>query len=69
MKPKMPNDAYVAIARSDNTWREIVASFAIEEMIMTEENEIIAGRMIAKEIDVTEALAIIRANAFKRTNS
>lgn len=60
---KMTNDEYIDIARNDSTWREIAASFAIEGMEMSEDNEIVAGKMIAGEISLAEAIKIIRKNA------
>ena len=60
---KMTNAEYIDIARNDSTWREIAASFAIEGMQMSEDNEIVAGRMIAGEITLAEAIKIIRENA------
>ncbi len=59
----MTNAEYIEIARNDSTWREIAASFAIEGMQMTEDNEIVAGKMIAGEIGLAEAIQIIRTNA------
>jgi hypothetical protein len=61
-KPTMPKDAYIAIARADNVWREVVASFAIEGMSLSGDIEIIIGQMIAQEISCDEAIAIIKAN-------
>lgn len=60
---KLTNAEYIDIARNDPTWREIVASFAIEGMLMTEDNEIVAGKMIVGEISLVEATRIIRSNA------
>lgn len=59
----MSDADYIEIARNDSTWREIAASFAIEGMVMTEENEVVAGKMIAGEISLPEAVKLIRANA------
>lgn len=68
MKPnegvgKMTNADYINIARNDSTWQDIVASFAIENIVMTEQNEIIAGKMIAGELSLPEAIRQIRENA------
>lgn len=60
---KMSNEDYIEIARNDSTWQEIAASFAIENMVMTEENEIVAGKMIAGEIGLAEAIRLIRESA------
>jgi len=65
-KSTMPDDAYIAIARADNVWREVVASFAIEGMLLSEDVEIIIGQMIAEEISCAEAIAIIKAAAVSR---
>lgn len=63
----MKNGDYIALARADNVWRETVGSFAIEGMVMAEDTEVIVGRMIAREIDVEEAIAIITANTLSKT--
>lgn len=60
---RMTNAEYIEIARKDATWREIAASWAIEGIQMTEANEVIAGRMIVGEIDLAEAVRLIRSNA------
>lgn len=60
---KMTNDDYISIARNDSTWQQIAASFAIEGLKVTEENEVIAGKMIAGEIDLADAIRMIRASA------
>lgn len=56
----MENDKYVALARNHPEWQQVKASFAIEGMALTEDNEVIAGRMIAGEITLQEALTEIR---------
>jgi hypothetical protein len=56
----MSDADYIAIACADRTWMNIVAPFAIENMVLTIENEIIAGRMIAGETDIAGAVQIIR---------
>jgi len=38
----------------------IVASFAIEDMTLTKADEIVAGRMIAGDTDIADAVQIIR---------
>ena len=60
---KMSNEEYIAIARNDSTWQEVAASFAIEGLKMTDADEIVAGKMIAGEIGLPEAIRIIRSNA------
>lgn len=59
----MTDSDYIKLARSNSTWREIVASFAIEGMTFGEENLIIAGKMISGDIEVSEAISLIRDNA------
>lgn len=59
----MTDSDYIEIARQDRVWREIRASFAIEGMVMTEANEIIAGRMATGEIDLATAIRIIVQDA------
>jgi len=59
----MTDSEYIKLARRDSTWREIVASFAIEGVTLTDENEIIAGKMISGDIEVAEAICLIRQNA------
>ena len=59
----MSDADYIATARNDSTWREIEASFAIEGMQMTDDNLVVAGKMIAGEIDLREAMRMIRAKA------
>ena len=59
----MKDSEYIELARRDSTWREIVASFAIEDMMLTEENEIIAGKLISGDIEMAEAIRLIRQNA------
>jgi hypothetical protein len=59
----MSDVEFIALARTDRTWREIAASFAIEGLVLTEANEIVAGRMIAGQIDLPSAIRIIRESA------
>lgn len=59
----MTDSDYIELARGNSTWREIVASFAIEGMTFGDENLIIAGKMISGDIEVSEAIRLIRDNA------
>lgn len=59
----MTDPEYIELARRDSTWREVVVSFAIEDMMVTEESEIIAGKMIAGEIELIEAISLVRQNS------
>jgi hypothetical protein len=62
-RKKMTDSDYTELARRDSTWREIVASFAIEGMTFGERDLNIGGKMISGDIDLSEAVRIIRENA------
>lgn len=61
-KPGMPNDPYIAIARADKVWREVVTSLAIESMSLLGDIRIIFGQMITQEICPGEAISLIKAS-------
>lgn len=48
------------LARTDETWQEVKASFALEGLSVTEEDDELAGRLIAGEISVDEAIHALR---------
>jgi len=59
----MTDTEYADLARNNATWQEIAASWALEGIHMTYNNEVVAGRMIAGEISLQEAVAEIRQAA------
>jgi hypothetical protein len=59
----MTDDEYAALARAHSGWQEIAASWALEGIIMTRKEEIVAGRMIAGELSLNEAVTEIRSKA------
>lgn len=59
----MTDFEYIRLARRDKTWQNIVASFAIEGMTTTIENEIIAGKMISGDISIDQAIRLILQKA------
>jgi hypothetical protein len=59
----MTDFEYIKLARRDTTWQNTVASFAIEGMTITIENEIIAGKMISGDISLAQAIRHILQKA------
>jgi hypothetical protein len=59
----MTDNEYADLARNNPTWQEIAASWALEGIQMTYDNEVVAGRMIAGELSLPEAVAQIRQAA------
>lgn len=59
----MTDDEYAELARNNQTWQEIAASWALEGIRMTSKDEVLAGRMIAGELSLQEAVAEIRLKA------
>jgi hypothetical protein len=58
--PSSKTDAeYIALARSDKVWCDVVASFAIDDMAVDEKTEVLMGRMFAGEISMEECKEII----------
>jgi len=53
------DEEFIALAKADPTWHEVVASFAISGMILTDENALIAGKLIVGEIDINDAKRIV----------
>lgn len=58
-KPERSDAEFIALAKADPLWHEVVASFAISGLTLTDENALIAGKLLAGEIDVNEAMRII----------
>lgn len=59
----MTRDEYIALARDNSTWQEIAASWALEGISISDDNDEIAGRMIAGELTLDEATVEIRRKA------
>ncbi len=47
---------YIALAEDNEMWQQIKASYALEGITLTEENAALAGRMIAGEITLADAV-------------
>jgi hypothetical protein len=57
--PKIAKDEryYIDLAEGHEDWQQIKASYALEGIELTDENAALAGRMIAGEITLAEAMA------------
>ncbi|HYD60541.1 MAG TPA: antitoxin VbhA family protein [Noviherbaspirillum sp.] len=63
------DEYYVQLADSNETWQQIMASWEIEGIEATRDNKIIAGKMIAGELSLNDALTEIRARHGVRFDS
>jgi hypothetical protein len=51
---------YIALAMGNKSWRQVEASFALEGIDATDDDRVIAGRMIAGELTLDTAITEIR---------
>lgn len=54
---------YIQIALDNEMWGETVASFKLEGIHLTDDDHVIAGRMIVGELTTAEALSLVREKA------
>jgi hypothetical protein len=50
----------IRLARNSVQWRQVVASFALSGIDVTEENEVIAGRMLSGEVTFEQIVAELK---------
>lgn len=50
----------VRLAKASDAWHEVVASFALSGIELTEANEELAGRMLSGELSYDQVLLLIR---------